>query len=341
MDICLNMNYTFLVLGVLLYFAVVIDIIRTTLSMNGGGWLTSSLSHGVWILFLKISGSNGRSRLLNQIGYLLLVLIVVLWIAGLWGSFFLLLLSQPDSVVSSSTKVPADVWEKLYYAGFTVSTLGIGDYIPSTHEWRVVTDIFAFSGLAFITMSITYFVPVLSGVIQLRSLGIMISSFGESPQQIVLNSWDGKSFNRLVAQASSIANLLVMHSQNHKAYPVIHYFHTHKAKNAILLRITSLHEALLILSRYIKEDIRPDQNDLSPLHTAMENYLEVISEISFKNKKGSTPELPDLTKLEEKGMINPALKEEPLEKEIQGNRTLLAKLVKQDGWTWKEINGDS
>ena len=176
------MDFTFLALGVLLYFAVVIDIIKTTLSMNGGGWFTSPFSHGVWTLFLKLSGSNGRSRLLEQVGYLLLVFIVVLWIVGLWGSFFLLLLSQSDSVLSSSTKVPADIWEKLYYAGFTVSTLGIGDYIPATNEWSIVTDVYSFTGLAFITMSITYFVPVLSGVIQKRNLGIIISSFGESPQ---------------------------------------------------------------------------------------------------------------------------------------------------------------
>ena len=108
-----------------------------------------------------------------------------------------------------------------------------------------------------------------------------------------------------------------------------------------MLRITSLYEVLLILSHYIKEDIRPDQNDLSPLHTAMENYLEVISEVSLVSKKGNAPKLPDMTKLEEKGIINPDLKEQSLKKEIKENRTLLANLVKQDGWTWKEINGDS
>ena len=151
---------------------------------------------------------------------------------GLWASFFLLLLSEPTSVVSAGKKVPADIWEKLYFAGFTVSTLGIGDYIPSSDEWSIVTDVYTFTGLVFVTMSITYFVPVLSGVTQQRSLGIMLSSLGQSPQQIVLNNWDGRSFNRLIAQASSLANLLVMHSQNHKAYPVIHYFHTHKAKNS-------------------------------------------------------------------------------------------------------------
>ena len=52
------MDFTFLALGILLYFSVVIDIIQTTLSMNGGGWFSSPFSHGFWMFFLKISGSN-------------------------------------------------------------------------------------------------------------------------------------------------------------------------------------------------------------------------------------------------------------------------------------------
>ena len=168
----------------------------------------------------------------------------------------------------------------------------------------------------------------------------MISSFGQSPQEMVLNSWDGKSFNRMIAQASSIANTLTVHSQNHKAYPVIHYFHTHKAKNATILRIATLYESLLILSHYIKEEIRPDQQDLSPLHTALENYFEVISEVSGGSKKGNFPPLPEMAQLEEKGFINPAVKDQPLHEDVQHKRSLLAQLVKQDGWTWKEISGD-
>ena len=48
-----------------------------------------------------------------------------------------------------------------------------------------------------------------------------------------------------------------------------------------------------------------------------------------------------MTKLKEKGWINPAVKDQPIKEEIQHKRTLLLNLVKKDGWAWKEINGNS
>lgn len=331
------MDFIFLALGGLLYFVAVIDIIKTTLSMHGGGWITSPLSHAVWMLFLKLSGGNGRSRLLEHVGYLLLVFIIAFWVISLWGSFFLLLLSEADSVVNSTTRESADAWQKLYYAGFAFSTLGVGDYVASSNLWRIITDVYAFTGLVLITTSVTYFVPVLSGVILQRNLGITLCSLGQSPQQLVLNSWDGRSFNRLVSQASSISNTLIQHSQNHKGYPVIHYFHTKKAKNAVILRITTLYEALLILNKYVKEDLRPSQQDISSLHTALENYIEVITEVASVNKVDRAPASPKLEQLKANGLINPDAEGTAIDEESQQKRRLLASLVKQDGWTWQDV----
>ncbi|WP_224994703.1 potassium channel family protein [Cesiribacter sp. SM1] len=331
------MNYIFIILGVIIYMSVVMDIIKTTLSMQGGGWLTSPMSHGIWLLFLKLSGQNGRSRMLDHVGYLLLVIILLFWILGLWGSFFLILLSESGSIISSSTRLPADAWEKFYYAGFTVSTLGVGDFIGSQIEWRILTDVYALTGLVLITMSITYFLPVLSGVIKQRNLGIMLSSMGQSAQQLVLSSWDGKSFHRLTAQASDVSNMLIEHSQNHKAYPVIHYFHTHKAKHAIVLRIATLYDALLILNQYVKSDIRPSKDDLSSLQTALENYIEVITEVSSINKKGTMPELPKVNMLIEKGLVEQQAVLDSVDDATRQARIVLAKLVKEDGWKWQDL----
>lgn len=335
-----RMDLLFLGLGGILYLAVVIDIVKTTLSLRGGGWLTSLLSNGVWALFFKISGGNGRSRLLEHTGYFLLVLIVLFWVISLWLSFFLLLLSQTDSIISSSSRLPADAWEKFYYAGFALSTLGVGDFVASSNLWRVLTDVYAFTGLVLITTSVTYFVPVLSGVTAQRNLGIILSSLGQTPQQLVLNSWDGNSFERLIAQAADLSNQLIMHSQNHKAYPIIHYFHTPKAKNAILLRIATLCEALFIISYYVRKEIRPDQNDLSSLHTAMDNYLEVVQEAARGKNGADAPEKPDMKKLIEKGLVDPALLGMPVKEGVQQNRLILASLVEQDGWSWEDVIGN-
>ena len=208
------MNYILLSLGILIYMAVVVDIIMTTLTVKGGGWMTGKSCRAVWKLFLKLSGNNGEATLLTHVGYLLLVGIVLLWVVLLNLSFILLLASDVDSVIDSTTKLPTDLGQKAYYSGFVLSTLGIGDYVASNDLWRIITILYSFTGLIFITMSITYFIPVLDAVIKKRKLGINLSSLGNSPQEIVLHAMDTDNYDYFKFQVLGLSDQLVEHSQN-------------------------------------------------------------------------------------------------------------------------------
>lgn len=328
------MQTILIILGVLTYFAIVIDIIQTTLSIQGGGWLTSRISNQVWNLFLNLSGKNGNSTILGKTGFMLLVIIVMVWVFFLWLSFVLLISSTPDSIISSSTKVPADLWEKIYFAGFTLSTLGMGDYIGSTDIWRIVTSIYSFTGLIILTMSVTYFIPVLSAVIDKRKLGISIRSLGESPQEMVLNSWNGKNFDEFFSTASSLANSLITHSQHHRAYPVIHYFHQVEKKNNVVLQMARLYEAYNILRNCVKEEIRPSEQKFSQLQVAFENYFKVITEVTrFRPFKDSAPEIR-FDELKKAGLVTaekcPAMNAEA--------RQIFHSLIIRDGWKWEDIH---
>ena len=46
------------ILGIIIYLLIVLDVIQTTLSLQGGGWLTSRFSHFFWKGFLNISGAT-------------------------------------------------------------------------------------------------------------------------------------------------------------------------------------------------------------------------------------------------------------------------------------------
>lgn len=325
-------------LGALLYCATVADIMKTALSLHAGGWLTTPFAHGIWMLFLKLSGANGRSRVLEHAGYISLGLILLGWVLLLWISFFLLLLSQADSIVNSTTGLPADAWEKIYYAGFTISTLGVGDYVGSANVWRILTAVYSFTGLIFITLSITYFFSVLSGVINERQLGITLASLGRTPQDIVLNSWNGTNFQRIVAQSQDIASLIIRHSENYKAYPVIHYFHTRIPNNNAILRITTLYEALLLFKQYVNNELRPDQHDLALIGTALDNYIAVIGEVVTLREIRNAPEKPDLKKLIHAGLVEPNKADQSVDDNVRRQRRLLATLVEQDGWSWEDIS---
>ncbi|MDX1543379.1 MAG: potassium channel family protein [Christiangramia sp.] len=331
------MEILLLIAGILIYLFTVLDIIQTTLSMQGGGWITSRFSHGFWTIFLRLSGRDGKKKILSHTGYILLISIVLIWVFLLWSSFVLLLASDHDSVINSTTREAAYLLEKIYYAGFTISTLGVGDYIPSLGSWRIISAIYSFTGLILLTMSVTYFIPVLSAIIEQRKLGIRLSNLGNSPEEILINSWNGKDFTEFTGKIDDLSESLVHHSQNHRAYPVIHYFHNWKEKNAVILQLARLHEALYLLKYEIDKEKRPNEMDLKPLEIAFQNYREVITEVTHIKLIEEAPPLADTGILKKQGLIVHDRSSIKVNEELINTRRLFQTLVRQDGWSWKLV----
>ena len=328
----------YLILGIIIYFAIVLDILQTTLSMQGGGWLTSRFSHFFWKFFLFVSGRKGQSKILNHAGYILLISIVLIWVFLLWLSFIFILISQPGTIINSSTHLPADFWEIVYYSGYTLSTLGMGDFISFRDIGRILTSIYSFTGLILLTMSVTYFIPVLSAVIDQRKLGIKLSTLGSSPEEIILSSWNGKNFKTLTSKVDNLSDSIIKYSQQHRAYPVIHYFHNNKEKNTVILQLARLYEALLIISEKLKKDISPDKVKIKPLMVAFENYFEVINEVTHMTIVKSCPPPSSVDGLIDLELVDPKAKDIDLPESLNKNRTFFKTLVQQDGWNWNQVD---
>lgn len=335
------MNILYLIIGVLIFLMIALDIIKTALSFNGGGIITNLVSKAVWNTLFTAAGKKGSSKLLEYAGQVVLVSILTAWVLGLWLGFFLILLSDPDSVQKSSNMVPASALEKLYFAGFTLSTLGVGDYIASSDLWRIVTGVGAFAGLAFITTSITYFVPVLSAVALQSHLSLYISSMGNTPQQILINSWNGKDFSSFFDNAPDLCQMLMQHTLNHHSYPVINYFHNRNRKLAIAPAIALLDETIQLLIHVVPKDAGANQLKMQMLQTALDAYLEMLKGrfLKYIPPKENAP-TPDLKHLEEQGI--------PLKKgidakqvfnqdDLQKHRNLLTSMLEMDGWSWKHV----
>ena len=341
-SITATMNYIYLVSGILLFLLIVIDIIKTTFTSKGGGPVTTILSHSIWRVFFKLSGKKGTSKLLSYAGTAILVTVLLSWVAGLWIGMVLMLVSDPDSVVNSTTRIRADLVEKLYYAGFTLSTLGVGDYNASTNFWRVVTSIAAFSGLAFITASITYFVPVLQAVGLQSKLSLYIHSMGKTPQEILKNSWNGESFSSFSENVSDISQMLMQHIMHHHSYPVIHYFIDNNPKVAISPAVVTLAEIYHLLKYAVPPQAGIDQVKMSILETSIDTYIELIKadflESSTPNEEAPIPDVQPLRSagipLQEEDHLKKALLEE-----VHERRRLLTLMLETHGWTWKEVYG--
>jgi hypothetical protein len=325
------------ILGIIIYLLIVLDVIQTTLSLQGGGWLTSRFSHFFWKGFLNISGKDGSSKFLSHAGYILLIAIVIIWVFALWSSMVLILYSNPGSIIQSSTKTTAGLWEVIYYSGFTLSTLGVGDFIAAGNYWRLLTTIYSFTGLILLTMSVTYFIPVLSAVIDQQKLGIKLSTLGSTPQEIVLNSWNKKDFSRLTNKIDDISDSIIKYSQHHRTYPVIHYFHNPNQSNNVVLQLARLYEALIILTHKIKKEKQPPLEDIRPLIVAFENYFKIISEVTHINIKEKNPAKISVAILQAHGLVPATIEQKDIEEKFMKKRKFFKTLLLQDGWKWRQL----
>lgn len=116
----------------------------------------------------------------------------------------------------------------LYYSGFSLTTLGVGDLAPVTDPYRVLTVVEAAIGFSWFTMVITYFLSVYRALMARNSfaqgLHQRTGRTGDAVELLV-HAADGPDLPELVGQLSSSAGFLRDIYQTHRFYPVLRYFH--------------------------------------------------------------------------------------------------------------------
>ena len=217
-------------LGALLVLAAFTDAVVTTLAAGrGGGPLTSRIDR--WVLtLLRAVGASRSTAVRPYAGMLVLLATVLLWVALLWTGWTLVFSSSDGAVVSSDDGSPASVAGRVYYAGFVVFTLGVGDLAPGGGAWQVLTALATFLGLFLITLSITYLVSVVSAAVSRRALARTVSVSGSTGVDIVRlhRSGDGLS-EHFDSLTTSLCSQVLSTTQQHLAYPVLHSFLTPSA----------------------------------------------------------------------------------------------------------------
>ena len=291
------MNRIYLAVGMILLGGTVIDLLWTTLWVAGGaGPLTSRLMVWTWRSLRRIGAHN--SRLLSLSGPLIFALSLTGWIVLLWGGWTLIFAGAENVLIDTLNRGPVSWTDRIYFVGYTVFTLGIGDFAPRDGIWQLLTVFATGSGLLFVTLSVTYVLSVLDAVTQKRAFANNVSGAGTHGEEIVQAAWDGEALHELDLPLNTYVRQLTALTANHKAYPVLHYFHSARSDRSPAVEIAALDDALTLIRFGIPEEHRPSGILVRSARKSIQNYLGTLHE-NFVQPSDDVPPPPNLNALSE------------------------------------------
>lgn len=314
-----------LVIGFILLAFIIYDFFYTTLSTSGTGFISrgiSKFSYKVIQFFAKIFGRGAYS----YSGLIVNLSIFFTWIIVVWIGLFFLYSANPDAITNNQDRAANSI-ERLYFTGYVLSTLGMGNFYPTSIKMEVLSSIFSFFGFIFFTTSITYFLSVSSAVINKRTLARSIERLGKTPENIatkILEIDSAYAFQIL----SNCQTMLDKHVVNHQAYPVVYYYSHPEPAVCLGLNIARLDEAVSILISSEKANrIKEEVEILRGALTAYLNHLEKNYESSLPKGEEAVPLQPlnyEITNLD------PA--------DLSKRRKILRGILRSEGFEWDDIN---
>lgn len=233
---------SFAISGAVVVLLTLYDIFSTTLSLGSGRPLGARLMLQVWS---RLPRGAGPAR--GSAGAIVSMTTLMVWMGSLWLGWTLIFMAVPEAVVRTTTGDPADLAARIYFTGFVLFTLGLGDYRPDGPLWQILTAVCGANGFLAITMSATYLVPVVSAAAQKRAIASMIDALGQTPAGIVINGWHNGDLASFGTRLSSLSSRLAGTASSHLAYPILHTFGTPDAAHALPVQVARLYEAVLLI----------------------------------------------------------------------------------------------
>jgi hypothetical protein len=194
-----------------------------------------------WRLVAKGLPRRQREAWLSFYGPLSLILLLVLWGAGIVLAFGLLQWAAGSALVM--TGGGPGLWDDLYMSGTTFFTLGLGDVVPRTAAAKLITVVEAGTGFAFLAAVIGYF-PVIYQAFSRREMAISLldARAGSPPTASELlwrHRWDtsGAAMSELLKDWERWAADVL---ESHLSYPALAYFRSQHYNQSWLGALTTI-----------------------------------------------------------------------------------------------------
>ncbi|HYN99393.1 MAG TPA: potassium channel family protein [Actinomycetota bacterium] len=237
------MDAIWIVAGILLIAAGVLDLFMTVLYYDAAGPLSLRLYRLTWGICRRIASRvpPRHTAFALSLGVPLMVLgSLILWIAlQVLGFAAIYYVGLHGGAFRFSEGLEASAVEALYLSGISLSGLGYGDLAPITAPFQLVAALQALMGYGFLTLAIAYVVNVYNVI---EDMGVLSSDiYHESERTYEARHILEVHFHRgeprdLNGRLINFYNGLISHHEGMRHYPVVYYFYSRRGYAALPYR---------------------------------------------------------------------------------------------------------
>lgn len=249
--------------------ALVVDIFVTVLKPGTEGFFAYRITNQVFRIARRVHDRRPSHRMLSNVGVGLVAALPLIWLASMWGLWSAIFLVNVDASLNTTTQQPSDGWSKVYFAGYSLFTSGLGDHIPGSSMWKIVTVLTTAMGLGLVTLAVTFLVPVLQGANARRACARTINLHGDTTDEIVDN------IDLVEQSASGLAAQFPTVAEQHTSYPMLDHLHTLNECNSLAIQLDNLHHALLQVETAAGD--RGHAPELRLLRRGLDDLVETIT----------------------------------------------------------------
>ena len=189
-----------------------------------------------------------RETALSYYGPLSLILLLVVWAAGMVVGFGLIFYSMGSPFNDAAQ--PPNFYSDLYVSGTTLFTLGLGDVTPHSPWVRVLIILESGTGLGFLAVVMGYF-PVLYGAFSRRevSISLLDARAGSPPTAAELmrrhsHQADGQALTTLLVEWERWSAEIL---ESHISYPLLCYFRSQHDNQSWISALTAILDTSALL----------------------------------------------------------------------------------------------
>ena len=322
----------------LLLFALY-DVFATVLIIgDGAGPQSRVVADRSWRLAIALHDpdSEGSHSRMRSVGPLIVLLVLTVWVLEFTLAWALVFVPE---AFSNGGRAHFD--DRLVFAAQTV--LGRGGNSPALEVadggWELLHSLAGLTGVVLVSVGLAYVLPILSSVAQKRSVAASINGIGSSVDEMrelaAAAGGELPAADALGPHLVTMANQVTLVAERHRAYPVLHYFHSRDYHAAFAPALVKL--ALLVRDAP-EADVRVHPGVSRLVEQSAMDVLEAVARMGLSRYARGRDDIDDDDLVElvidpsrasAKDMPSPPL-------------AWMRAYVQFDGWGWEEIErGDA